>query len=158
MKLVLDQKGPAPRGPGAYFLFYNPLRIAGKLSFDAPVGFLDVLEDDVNLVRRRLADADHRVGDCLHELALLLVGAPRVPLDRDVRHNDLLGRLLEPGALSYTPSRSSGRGGRTGMLRGRARSYVHDVDDSREGRAWKTRGFPPEDAASSVIAIGGATA
>src|SRR5882724_667842 len=60
--------------------------VARQLAVDAPVRLLDVLEDDLDLVGGRLADLHHRLGDRGGDLALLLVGAPGVPLDRDVRH------------------------------------------------------------------------
>src|SRR6266446_9254358 len=60
--------------------------VARQLAVDAPVRLLDVLEDDLDLVGGRLADLHHRLGDRGGDLALLLVGASCVPLDRDVRH------------------------------------------------------------------------
>src|SRR5882724_1745661 len=60
--------------------------VARQLSVDAPVRLLHVLEDDLDLVGGRLADLHHRLGDRGGDLALLLVGAPGVPLNRDVRH------------------------------------------------------------------------
>src|SRR5262245_56642887 len=64
------------------------LLVAGELAVHAPVGALDVLEDDVHLVGRGLADRDHGLGDGGDDLALLLVGAARVPLHGDVGHGD----------------------------------------------------------------------
>src|SRR6267143_23962 len=60
--------------------------VAGEPAVPAPVRLLDVLEHDVNLLGRGLADLHHRVGDRGGELALLILGATRVPLDRDVGH------------------------------------------------------------------------
>src|SRR5262249_43547778 len=62
------------------------LGVAGELAVHAPVGLLDVLEDDVHLIGGGLADLDHRVGDRRGDLALLLVGAAGVPLHGDVGH------------------------------------------------------------------------
>src|SRR5918992_2479266 len=60
--------------------------VAGQLAVPAPVGPLHVLEDDVDLVRRRLADLHQGLGNGRDELAFLVLGPAGVPLDRDVRH------------------------------------------------------------------------
>src|SRR5512134_3706044 len=66
------------------------LLVARQLAVHAPVRPLDVLEHDLHLVGGGLADLDHRLGDRGGDLALLLVGAARVPLDGDVGHRSLL--------------------------------------------------------------------
>src|SRR5262245_22811268 len=71
----------------------DPRLVAGEFTVVAPVRLLDVLEDDVDLISRRLADPDHRLGDGRRDLAPLLVRPSRVPLDRDVRHDYL--RVME---------------------------------------------------------------
>src|SRR2546430_1420733 len=60
--------------------------VAREPAVPAPVRLLDVLEDDVDLVGGRLADLHHRLRDGGRELPLLVLGASRVPLDRDVGH------------------------------------------------------------------------
>src|SRR5437667_5048807 len=60
--------------------------VARQLAVPAPVRLLDVLEDDVDLVGRGLADLHHRLRDGGRELPLLVLGASRVPLGRDVGH------------------------------------------------------------------------
>src|SRR5215470_7749713 len=69
--------------------------VGGQLAVHAPVGLLHVLEDDVHLLRRGLADPDHRFGDGGGDLALLLRGASGVPLHGDVRHGVPSCGLLE---------------------------------------------------------------
>src|SRR5215468_5119322 len=76
------------------------LFVAGEFAVVAPVRLLGVLEHDVDLVGGGLADPDHGVGDGRDQLALLLIGAAGVPLDRDVGHGSLLGylsRFMSPG-------------------------------------------------------------
>src|SRR5262245_45960260 len=78
------------------------LLVAGEFAVVAPVRLLGVLEHDVDLVGGRLADPDQGVGDGGHELALLLIGAAGIPLDRDVGHGSLLGylsRFMSSGKL-----------------------------------------------------------
>src|SRR5262249_6944085 len=88
--------------------------VAGELPVVAPVRLLDVLEDDVDLVRRRLADPDHRVGDRRGDLASLLVGASRIPLDRDVGHACLRVMEFQPSCTtSERAGLSPGRAQRT---------------------------------------------
>src|SRR5215467_12468941 len=60
--------------------------VARQLSVHAPVRLLHVLEHDVDLVRGRLADLHHGVGDRGDDLSLLLIGSAGVPLDGDVGH------------------------------------------------------------------------
>src|SRR5262249_35160454 len=67
------------------------LLVAGEFAVVAPVRLLGVLEPDGELVGGGLANPDHGVGDGGDELALLLIGAAGVPLDRDVGHGILLG-------------------------------------------------------------------
>src|SRR5262249_24840336 len=89
------REGLLPGSRAVYILFYNLLCFAGKPSFDSPFRFFHVLKNDVDLISGRLPDPHHRVGDRLHDLALLLVGASCVPLDGDVRHAYLLDRVCE---------------------------------------------------------------
>src|SRR5690242_1156976 len=65
------------------------LAVARQLAVHAPVRLLHVLEYHVDLVGGGLADLHHRVGDGGDDLALLLVGAAGVPLNRDVGHGRL---------------------------------------------------------------------
>src|SRR5918999_1600225 len=73
--------------------------VAGQLAVPAPVGPLHVLEDDVDLVRRRLPDLHHGLGDGRHQLTFLVLGAAGVPLNHDVRHRSW------PSFASGKPSR-----------------------------------------------------
>src|SRR4026208_2362669 len=87
-------QGPPPARP-------PPRAVARESAVDAPVRLLHVLEHHVDLVGGGLADLHHRVGDGRDDLALLLVGAAGVPLNRDVGHGSLLWsrRLLEPAEV-----------------------------------------------------------
>ena len=69
--------------------------VACELAVVPPVGLLDVLKDDVDLIGGGLADLHHRVRDGGGDLALLLWRASGEPLDRDVRHGLPLLREFE---------------------------------------------------------------
>src|SRR5207245_8056103 len=85
---------------------WGRLLVACQLAVDAPVGPLDVLENDLDLIGSRLADLHHRLGDRGGDLSLLLVGASCVPLDRDIRHGlsllDSSARLSRRGSSPAT--------------------------------------------------------
>src|SRR6266852_6753710 len=111
-----DRGGASPLGR---------LLVARQLAVDPPVRLLHVLEDDVDLVGGRLADLHHRVGDRGGDLALLLVGAPCVPLDRDVRHGlspPHGGSVVSLRGSDYRSGPSAGQGGypRSGTITRRA--------------------------------------
>src|SRR5215831_7274279 len=69
------------------------LLVAGELAVVAPVRFLGGLGLIKKIISGDIADPDHGVGDGGDQLALLLIGAAGVPLDRDVGHESLLGLL-----------------------------------------------------------------
>src|SRR5215470_6572380 len=78
--------------------------VARELAVVPPVGFLDVLEHDVDLIGRGLADLHHGVGDGGGDLSLLLLRAAGEPLDRDVRHDGPLPRNSAlPAAIILNP-------------------------------------------------------
>src|SRR5262249_52795872 len=80
----------------------GPALVGGQLAVHTPVRLLHVLEDDVHLLGRGLADAHHGLGDGRGDLALLLWGAAGVPLHGDVGHgNDSfhLRRVMSLGKL-----------------------------------------------------------
>src|SRR5262245_49569525 len=112
------------------------LLVARQLAVDAPVRLLDVLEPDVKLIGRRLADLHHRVGDRGGDLALLLVGAPCVPLNRDVRHG------LSPQGVGFVSIRgwdyrsapSAGQGSPAGTLWPRAGLTARPNDERGRSR------------------------
>src|SRR5438105_11682122 len=68
------------------------LFVRRELAVVSPVRLLDVLEDDMDLVGRRLADVDHGLGDGGGDIPLLLIGAAGEPLHCDVRHFEYLSR------------------------------------------------------------------
>src|SRR5260370_38765916 len=96
------------------------LAVARELAVHAPVGLLDVLEHDVDLVGGGLPDVHHGVGDGGHDLALLLVGAAGVPLDGDVGHG---GLLLARSDGIWVPAGRPAAAGRRGNQSGTRATY-----------------------------------
>src|SRR4029453_15993082 len=117
------------------------LLVARQLAVHAPVRLFDVLEDDLDLVGGGLADLHHRIGDRGGDLSLLLVGASRVPRDRDVGH----GVLLSVRGSDYRSGPSAGQGSTTlGNSRASRLSNSGDRTQSaagagREGRRMTRR-------------------
>src|SRR5207237_9133670 len=98
-----DARRLRPRGRGVARRWAGSSFVGRQLPVVSPVRLLDVLEDDVNLIGRGLADVDHRLGDGGGDVALLLIGAAGEPLHCDVRHFEYLsgdwsGAIITRGA------------------------------------------------------------
>src|SRR3954454_13340149 len=108
--------------------------VAGELAALRPVRARHVLDDDVDLLGRRLGDVDHRLGERDGQVPLLLDAAAFVHLDGHNWHAALLrvrGRSFRPGRRGTSPRPTSAWACPTAWLRWSTGATAQTFDERR---------------------------